>query len=368
MKYENYVLSLDHLKALACIIPLIPNLKGVNFTNNNLSDEMVTLIFMATFQNPCIEQITVSENNIKYSASNTFKELLLACPDKLKSLNLQGSYGIGHHLDAMTTDMGLESELLGNRRPGIALSELNLSNIALSQTAAKNIGNILINSESLRVLDLQCCQMDKMATRSVIDGLNRNVGLHYFNFSHNDLSSNLYEFSIKIAKILSRHEEIMHLQLSNTGLTKEEVIFVGMTLPVSKSCIGLHLSANGLTYYDRVFLRTLINAKVNYHFRNFAAEKTIKSSNEKSVLSEHAASDFFDDDLKQFLKAFNFIENQRINLDEDISETLKDLDISKIFMDARQKTKAKDTEEEHTRHKSKSLINEIVDKLMVRSV
>jgi hypothetical protein len=43
-----------------------------------------------------------------------------------------------------------------------------------------------------------------------------------------------------------------------------------MALPISRSCIGIHMSGNGLEYYDRVFLRTLIDAKVAYHFKNYA--------------------------------------------------------------------------------------------------
>lgn len=66
----------------------------------------------------------------------------------------------------------------------------------------------------------------------------------------------------------------MHVDLTNTMLTREEVIFIGMALPMSVSCIGVHLSSNGLEYYDRIFLRTLINAKINYQFRNLAKETT----------------------------------------------------------------------------------------------
>ena len=47
---------------------------------------------------------------------------------------------------------------------------------------------------------------------------------------------------------------------------------MGMALQKSKSCIGMHVSGNNLDYYERVFLRTLINAKVGYHFRNMAED------------------------------------------------------------------------------------------------
>ena len=84
------------------------------------------------------------------------------------------------------------------------------------------------------------------------------------------MSSSVYEFSINVARILTRHREIMHLDISGTGLKKEEVMFLGMAVSISKSCIALHLSANNLDYYERIFLRTLISAQVSYHFRNMA--------------------------------------------------------------------------------------------------
>jgi len=43
-----------------------------------------------------------------------------------------------------------------------------------------------------------------------------------------------------------------------------------MALMKAKSTISMHVSANNLDYYERIFLRTLINARVGYHFRNMA--------------------------------------------------------------------------------------------------
>ena len=114
-----------------------------------------------------------------------------------------------------------------------------------------------------------------------------------------------------MAKILSRHDELMHVDLTHTGLKKEETIFIGMTLPVSKSIISLHLSFNGLGYYDRVFLRTLINAKLVYKFKNKAQDKLsgIRSQGEKNVVDELGTMDFMDEDLKNFMRMYNNIES-----------------------------------------------------------
>ena len=65
----------------------------------------------------------------------------------------------------------------------------------------------------------------------------------------------------------------MHIDLTNTSLQKEEVIFIGMAIRKSATLLGIHLSCNGLDYYDRIFFRTRVLGKVNYHFRNLAQEK-----------------------------------------------------------------------------------------------
>jgi hypothetical protein len=97
------------------------------------------------------------------------------------------------------------------------------------------------------------------------------------------MTSSIHEFSIVMAKVLSRHREIMHLDLSGCGLKKEEVLFLGMAVKNSKACISLHMSANNLDYYERIFLRTLVQAEVTYHFRNQAQEVgSIRSQKERS--------------------------------------------------------------------------------------
>ena len=60
----------------------------------------------------------------------------------------------------------------------------------------------------------------------------------------------------------------MHIDMSATGFVKEEIFFMGLALSQSKACVSFHFTANNLDYYERIFLRTLVNAKVGYYFRN----------------------------------------------------------------------------------------------------
>lgn len=82
-----------------------------------------------------------------------------------------------------------------------------------------------------------------------------------------------------------------------------------MAVSSSKSCLGLHLSANGLDYYERIFLRTLANATVSYHFRNMAQELgSIRSQKERNQVAELKNHDFDNSALQDFVRKWNYID------------------------------------------------------------
>jgi hypothetical protein len=81
-----------------------------------------------------------------------------------------------------------------------------------------------------------------------------------------------------------------------------------MSLQHSRACIGLHLSLNQLSYYDRIFLRILMNAKVAFQFRNMAQKAGIRTQKERNQVTELHSQDFVDKDLCAFLKSFKYIE------------------------------------------------------------
>ena len=76
------------------------------------------------------------------------------------------------------------------------------------------------------------------------------------------MTSSTYEFAIKLGAIITRHPNLMHIDITSTGLKREEVLFIGLALSMSKTMLSLHLSGNTLPYYDRIFLRSLIAARV----------------------------------------------------------------------------------------------------------
>jgi hypothetical protein len=155
-------------------------------------------------------------------------------------------------------------------------------------------------SYSLRDVDIAHCRISYQGTRYIIDALNRNTYIRQFNFAFNDLTSSAYEFSIKLASIITRHPSLMHLDLSKTNLKREEVLFIGLSLSTSKTLLSVHLTANELPYYERIFLRSTIAARVGFEFRNFATKKEVKSNKERNQVLQMASGEVYDEKMKVY--------------------------------------------------------------------
>ena len=56
----------------------------------------------------------------------------------------------------------------------------------------------------------------------------------------------------------------MHIDITNTNLKREELLFIGLSLPSSKTLLSMHMTAQKLPYYERIFLRALIAARVGF--------------------------------------------------------------------------------------------------------
>ena len=110
---------------------------------------------------------------------------------------------------------------------------LNLAGCELSQQICRILSPYLVHSYQIRELDVSHCKISFQSTRYIIDAVNRNTTIRAFNFSHNDLSSETFEFAIKIASIVTRHPALMHLQIAHTNLKREEVLFIGLALSMS---------------------------------------------------------------------------------------------------------------------------------------
>ena len=166
---------------------------------------------------------------------------------------MRESISVGDHLEKLVKNLYLSSKL----------EEVNLSHCSFSPNTCRLLADYLTHHTSpLRSLNLAACKIGYQGTRIIINALGNNLCLRMFNFAGNDLSSGTSEFAIKIGALIARHPHLMHMDLSSTGLEREEVLFIGMALNWSETMLSLHLTGNNLPYYDRIFLRTILSARV----------------------------------------------------------------------------------------------------------
>lgn len=99
--------------------------------------------------------------------------------------------------------------------------------------------------------------------------------------SYNDFTSSVYEFSIKLAAMLTRHPTLLHCDMSMCGFRREECMFIILAMSLSKSFLALHLTGNDLSYYERVFMRSLVAARIQFQTKPDEQRPDIKLNKER---------------------------------------------------------------------------------------
>lgn len=120
----------------------------------------------------------------------------------------------------------------------------------------------------MKDLNLNNCKLNNQSARYIVDALNRNCTIRHLYLAQNDFGSSVFEFGIKIGALLTRHPTLLHADLSQCNFTRQETMFIVICMSSSKSFLSLHISKNELPYYERIFLRTVIAAKVNFSSKN----------------------------------------------------------------------------------------------------
>lgn len=76
-----------------------------------------------------------------------------------------------------------------------------------------------------------------------------------------------------------------------------------MAMSTSKTFLSLHLTGNELSYYDRIFLRSVIAARVQTHTK-INNKKGIQFNKDRSLVLQLAAREHFDPEIQKYLVDF----------------------------------------------------------------
>ena len=254
------------------ILPYIHGFNELELYNNQITDAVSSAILFAVFCNPTIRRITVAYNYMRNTFTQCLSKLIAQRPDKIDEINIMGSILYADHIDPLVRVFPKMS----------SLALLNIAGCSLTQSSCREISKFMMTCPTIRSLDVSHCRISYQGSRYFIEALNRNQSIRNFNFSHNDLTSSKFEFSILIAAIITRHPSLQHIDITNTNLKREEIMFVGLSLPISKTMLSVHLTAQKLPYYERIFLRAAIAARVGFQYRSTTQRKQIQSNKEKN--------------------------------------------------------------------------------------
>ena len=113
-------------------------------------------------------------------------------------------------------------------------------------------------------------------------------------------------------------------------------------MSTSKTLLGIHLTASGVSYYERIFLRAVIAARVSFGFKNLTARKEVKSNKERNQLLQIASGECQEPAMQVYVDRLRDLDEKREGLDFEIQDMLLELDTQATFADITQDAKLTD--------------------------
>lgn len=144
------------------------------------------------------------------------------------------------------------------------LQHLDLSNTVMNLLACKMLANFIRSTQRLQNLNVSNCALRGTSAREIVNSLLFNQSLKFLNLSMNSLASKDYDLGSKIARMIQIHQALVHLDLTSIQVKREEAMYMGQCLADSSNLVSCHLTGNGIDYYSRLFLRSHLNAIVQY--------------------------------------------------------------------------------------------------------
>ena len=99
-------------------------------------------------------------------------------------------------------------------------------------------------------------------------------------------------------------------------------MFIGLALSLAGCLLSLHLTASSLPYYERIFLRSVIAARVGFQYRYAGNRKEIRNNKEKNLLMAYGRKEVQDEQMLRYIEQFQDLDEKREGLDFEINDLL----------------------------------------------
>jgi Ran GTPase-activating protein (RanGAP) involved in mRNA processing and transport len=107
-----------------------------------------------------------------------------------------------------------------------SLTQLNISNTSLSYTASKLLGHLVKVTTRLEKLNMANCGLRSSSAKEIANSLLFNQTIKFLNLSVNNFGSKDHELASKLARMIQVHVSLVHVDLSNIGVMREEAMYI----------------------------------------------------------------------------------------------------------------------------------------------
>ena len=103
-------------------------------------------------------------------------------------------------------------------------------------------------------------------------------------------------------------------------------MFIGLAVNQSKTLLSIHITAAKLPYYERIFLRSILAARVGYQQKNTQLKRDVTSNKEKNQVLQMANGEVQDPTLRGYIDNLKDLDEKREGLDLEIQDMLAEIE------------------------------------------
>ncbi|OMJ79651.1 hypothetical protein SteCoe_20271 [Stentor coeruleus] len=225
----------DYAKALSQTVRDLPNLKELNIRNNRIADEGLNILLIS-LKKKNMKTLDLSNNIISTNSIKTLSNMLNSFESCIEKLSLES---------INLTLKGLKI-IITALRSNHSLQELNIANNKLGPGCGNMIKELVLQTTTLKKLDLHWNLFKGQEGVLVFEGLGHNDTLKAVDLSWNSIGSEICTIEA-LCWFLTSESMIEHLDISHNRISFDSGIALGNALKNNRTIIGLHVEGNYCT-------------------------------------------------------------------------------------------------------------------------
>lgn len=242
----------NYASALSKGLQHVNSIENVNLKNNRLTEkgayEILTRLVSCN-----LKELNLSDNKLGLKPIEIIISIVAKDDSSLVKLNLEN----------VSTKEIYIANLVEHFKNNISLTSVNLAKNGLTRLTAQVIRDALSENSQILKLDLHWNNFCPASGAMIFEGIEKNYTLRELDLSWNSIGSNATSEEIeKIASVVAKQRELLHLDLSYNYFTVDESRILGEALKHNHQILGLHMEGNNCKIDSNGFLVTETNQQM----------------------------------------------------------------------------------------------------------